>query len=606
MKDEDKTKAELRKELKFSKEELEKGLFKNIAEQKQTEQFILKNWDRHKEIFAYINKGITIYEAIENGKDFVIKDLNPAAEKFDHLKKEILLGKSILKELPESIHFNLFKTLQKIYKTGKSKKLTLFLNSTQQKNKVRREHYFCKLSSGEIVTVFDDISEKKQVKKELKDSEEYLKMLFNYAPDAYYVNDLKGHFVDGNLAAEKLTGYKKEELIGKNFLELKVLSDKDMHKAQESLSKNVMGSVTGPEEYVIIRKDKSTVTVEICNYPVKIKGDIYLLSIARDITERKQAEEMLHQYEHIVSSSSDMLALLDSSFHYLAANNAYVEAFKLTPEQLIGKTVVKVFGEENFNKVIRPRADRCLSGEEVNYQDWFNFPAYGQRYMDITYYPYFSRDNKVVGFVVNGRNITERKQAEEKLKKTLSATIETISKIVEVKDPYTSGHQRQVSQLAISIAREMDLSLDKIEGIRIASLIHDIGKIGVPTEILSKPTQLSDIEFSLIKEHSQIGYNVLKSNDFSHPIAQIILQHHERLDGSGYPQGLKGKDILIEACIIGVADVVEAMSSHRPYRPALGIDAALEEITQNKGILYDSEVVEACLKLFKEKGFKFE
>jgi len=198
-------------------------------------------------------------------------------------------------------------------------------------------------------------------------------------------------------------------------------------------------------------------------------------------------------------------------------------------------------------------------------------------------------------------DITKRKISEERLKKTMDAAIDTISKIVEAKDPYTAGHQQKVSLLATAIAKELNLSPDKVEGIRIASLIHDIGKISIPAEILSKSITLSDIEFSLIKGHSQIGYDILKSIDFSYPVAQIILQHHERLDGSGYPNNLKGDEILLEAKIIGVADVVEAMSSHRPYRPALGIDAALEEISKNKAILYDSKVVDACLKIFKKK-----
>jgi len=152
----------------------------------------------------------------------------------------------------------------------------------------------------------------------------------------------------------------------------------------------------------------------------------------------------------------------------------------------------------------------------------------------------------------------------------------------------------------------LGLSEYKIEGIRIASLIHDIGKIGLPTEILSKPTKLNEIEFGLIKGHSQIGYNVLKSIDFSYPIAKIVLQHHERLNGSGYPNNMKSDEILLEAKIIGVADVVEAMSSHRPYRPALGTDKALEEISKNRSTLYDKKVVDACLKLFKEKEVKFK
>jgi putative nucleotidyltransferase with HDIG domain len=154
------------------------------------------------------------------------------------------------------------------------------------------------------------------------------------------------------------------------------------------------------------------------------------------------------------------------------------------------------------------------------------------------------------------------------------------------------------------MAREMKLPKDKIEGIRIASLIHDIGKISLPAEILNKPTKLSEIEYSLIKDHSQVGHDILKSIEFPWPVARIVLQHHERLNGSGYPQGLKGDEIILGARIIGVADIIDAMSSHRPYRPAWGIDKVLEEITQNKGILYDPEVVDACIKLFKEKEFK--
>ncbi len=163
-----------------------------------------------------------------------------------------------------------------------------------------------------------------------------------------------------------------------------------------------------------------------------------------------------------------------------------------------------------------------------------------------------------------------------------------------------------MGQLSSAIAQEMNLSNEKINIINMAAAIHDIGKISVPVEILVKPIKLSTIEFDIIKIHSQTGYDIVKNIDLPWPIAWIILQHHERMNGSGYPNNLKGDEILLEARILGVADVVEAMSSHRPYRPALGIDKALEEITQNKGILYDSEVVDVCIKLFKEKGFKFK
>jgi len=200
----------------------------------------------------------------------------------------------------------------------------------------------------------------------------------------------------------------------------------------------------------------------------------------------------------------------------------------------------------------------------------------------------------------------EREQNFERLQRTLEGTVHALAAAVEMKDPYTAGHQRRVTQLACSIAEDMGLSEDRIAGIHVAGLIHDIGKINVPAEILSKPGPLNDTEYNLTKYHPQVGHDILNEIDFPWPVAQIVLQHHERMDGSGYPQGLKGEEILLEARILGVADAVEAMSSHRPYRPARGIDKALEEIAQNKGKLYDSKVVDACLRLFAEDRFHFE
>ena len=209
------------------------------------------------------------------------------------------------------------------------------------------------------------------------------------------------------------------------------------------------------------------------------------------------------------------------------------------------------------------------------------------------------------------QNLAERKRAErelqrslKKLQVTLEGTIRALASAVEMRDPYTAGHQRDVTQLACAIAKEMGLPEEQIEGIRMAGLIHDIGKINVPAEILSKPGTLNGLEFGLIKTHPQVGHDILNGAiEFPWPVAQIVLQHHERMDGSGYPQGLSGEEILLEARILGVADVVEAMASHRPYRPALSVSQALEEISQNRGVLYDPEVVDACLKVFAKKGF---
>jgi putative nucleotidyltransferase with HDIG domain/PAS domain S-box-containing protein len=210
------------------------------------------------------------------------------------------------------------------------------------------------------------------------------------------------------------------------------------------------------------------------------------------------------------------------------------------------------------------------------------------------------------------RDARERKGEEDALKSLLSrlkgslyGLVEACARAVEMKDPQTAGHQRRVAQLAVAIAREMDFSLNQLEGIKVAALLHDIGKIAVPTEILNKPGVISDLECELLKSHCQVGFDLLQNIDFPWPVQLAILQHHERLDGSGYPAGLTVTDIILEAKILGVADVVEAMICARPYGPAPGIDKALEEVYQKSGSLYDPEVVNICLKLFVEKGFNF-
>ena len=194
----------------------------------------------------------------------------------------------------------------------------------------------------------------------------------------------------------------------------------------------------------------------------------------------------------------------------------------------------------------------------------------------------------------------------DKMHRLLLDAVSSLGTALDIKDPYTAGHQKRVVSLARVIAAEMGLSAGDIEGLTVAGNLHDLGKIKVPSEILNKPGRLSSLEFEIIKTHAEAGYDIVKNIEFPWPVAEIILQHHERMDGSGYPRGLQGDDILMEARIVAVADVVEAMASHRPYRAALGINAALEEMEKHRGILYDAEVVDACLRVFREKGFSLD
>ena len=208
------------------------------------------------------------------------------------------------------------------------------------------------------------------------------------------------------------------------------------------------------------------------------------------------------------------------------------------------------------------------------------------------------------------QDISEKKRAEEEIKRYIQqlktavmSTVEVATTLSEMRDPYTAGHERRVAEIAVAIGAELGFDDRRIEGLRVAGHLHDVGKITIPSEILSKPGKLSPIEFQLVQGHALAGYNVLKSVEFPWPVAQIALQHHERMDGSGYPQGLKGEAILLDARIMAVADVVEAMSSHRPYRPGLGIEAALAEIERGRGTVYDPAVADACLKLFRDRGY---
>jgi PAS domain S-box-containing protein len=296
-----------------------------------------------------------------------------------------------------------------------------------------------------------------------------------------------------------------------------------------------------------------------------------------------------------------------------SANRAIYETFGGTEKDLkAGFNAWQLLSPENVDKSNK-NIKRLLMGEKIEGTEYTLKRMDGSAFPAIVISSLIHSNGKPVGFRGAIVDITERKQAEKVLKETLDSlrkavgvTIQVMVSAVETRDPYTAGHQVRSANLARTIATEMGLSQEKIDGIRVAGSIHDIGKLSIPAEILSKPTKLSEVEFSLIKEHARQGYEILKGVESSWPLAEMVYQHHERMDGSGYPRHLRGDEILPESRILAVADVVEAIASHRPYRPALGIEAALQEIEKNRGTLYDVAVADACLKLFREKGFQFE
>jgi PAS domain S-box-containing protein len=347
---------------------------------------------------------------------------------------------------------------------------------------------------------------------------------------------------------------------------------------------------------------------------LKIVGELFSFALSRkEVSEALKDSES--KYKALYEYANDAIFLVKGEC-FVECNTKTLHMFGCTKEQILGCSPLDFSppcqpGGKDSREEMLEKGRLALSGKP-QFFEWQHSRRDGS-----LFYAEVSFNRVGVGYetFLQGivRDITDRKLAERKLegtlqdlRKAMGATIQAITHVVETRDPYTAGHQRRVADLARTIATEMKLPQNRIEGIRMAGVIHDIGKISVPAEILSKPGKLTYKEFELIKDHPQTGYDILRDVEFPWPIATVILQHHEKINGSGYPQQLKGDEICLEARILAVADVVEAIASHRPYRPANGIDAALHEIEQNKGIFYDTEVVNACLTVIRENRFAFE
>jgi len=367
-------------------------------------------------------------------------------------------------------------------------------------------------------------------------------------------------------------------------------------------------------EVSIIRKDGNIRNLEVFRKQVLWNGETQFQALYSDITKRKQAEKNLRDSEEryrVVVEHAQESILITQHMKIVFANNAAAENTGYSVQALTAVALKKLIHPDDINMVTDYHLRR-LNGKEVPSIYSFRIICRDKTVKWVELNATLIQWEKKPAILNFLTDITSRKLLDEersesfkRTKETLDATVNSIAMIVETRDPYTTGHQLRVSHLARDIATEMGLTLDQMEFIGTAAIIHDIGKLSIPSEILSKPTKLTALEFELIKTHSQSGYNILKDIKFPWPVATVILQHHERMNGSGYPNKLKGKDILLEARIVALADVVEAISSHRPYRPTLGINFALDEITKNRVILYDANVVDACLRLFLNKNYTF-
>lgn len=445
----------------------------------------------------------------------------------------------------------------------------------------------------------------------------------------FCVYDINGRIVYMNDKFRELVDYPDDVIKNMNISDLAI--DRHKKRIRERMRSRLGEDKDGSWELPIRGRGGAEYTVIAKSSPLRqnnrIVGSILLVE---DITERKHAEEQLKESKRrladTIESLPDATMVIDREGRVLYWNREMVELTGYAAADMVGKGNYEYSLAFYCNR--RPILIDMVVDPKVKFDEQY---TYIHREGNVLFTetktgklkgkerilwgratPLFNTRGQIVGAIESVRDITDRKEAEEDLKKSherleaiFSGTVSALAVTTEKRDQYTAGHQHRVAELACAIAKEMDLPAKMIDDIKIAGTLHDIGKLFVPLDILSQSGKLTDIEMLFVKTHPAAGYDIVKSIPFDGPIAEIILEHHERLDGSGYPRGLAGDDILLQARVLSVADVVEAMASHRPYRAALGIDKALEEIETKAGVLYDKNVVDACVRVVKNNKFEF-
>jgi PAS domain S-box-containing protein/putative nucleotidyltransferase with HDIG domain len=458
---------------------------------------------------------------------------------------------------------------------------------------------------GDLI-VLKDITERVHIQRLLSESEYKFRILAEESPNLIFISK-NNSLAYINRKFTEVMEYRHEELYADGFDFLNLVND-ECRQQLVSISNEYRDEYNSRlVECTFITKSGKHLETILITKAITYSDGPATLGVITDITQLRAAQSL----SRAVLNSPTIGIYIIQKGRFKMVNPAFRNLADRTENELMQIDPMEiVFPEDQV--IVRENAIKMLKGELAGPYEFRYVRKNGEvRWVAEQVVPIiYQGERATLGSFID---IHERRQIEsevkesyKKLQRTVEGAIEAIATIAETRDPYTAGHQRRVAQLASTIAREMKLSEEQVSKIRIAGLLHDIGKVAVPSELLSKPGELTDIEFDLIKTHPQLGKEILKTMELPWVICPIVLQHHERMDGSGYPRGLTGEEISLEARILAVADVVEAMSSHRPYRPSLGLEAALEEISKNKGKLYDAEVVDVCLALFREKGFKYE
>jgi PAS domain S-box-containing protein len=442
----------------------------------------------------------------------------------------------------------------------------------------------------------------------LPSSKEIYSALLASSWDATLGLNREGTIIFWNQGAEQIFGYSTDEILGQPVTRLMPEKHKEGHTKVLSafLSGNYGG--TGTIEFEALRKDGSTFPVELSLSIWQQNGEFVGLAIGRDITERKQMEQALREsaerYCNLFANSLEAVFSADIEDDVSAGNGALEKLCGYCLEELNEIKPTNILPPES-GEYISKQVERILSADEpISGIVHKIFNKYGKGILIEQYLNFIKRKGTIAGFQESYRDIAERNKTAEQLKSSLINLAKIVSRVIESCDPYTAGHQQRVAELARLVGENMGLADDIVERLYFNGLLHDIGKISVPTSILTKPGKLAEEEWALIRAHTKQGYNILKDANLPWPVADAALQHHERLDGSGYPDGITGDKLSLEVSILAVCDVVEAMSSHRPYRPARTTTDILKELKDGRGTKYNVGVVDVMLPMVESGEFK--
>jgi len=455
-----------------------------------------------------------------------------------------------------------------------------------------------------------DISSRKQAEAELDSERTFSTSLIDSTPAFFVAIDKDGKTLMMNASMLSALGYTADEALETDYVATFV-PEADREELGQVFSRIMEDRASTVNQNRLLCKNGETLLVEWHGAPVLSEAGVmkYFFGVGIDITDRERTQEALRQKQQetqaVVATSRDWIWAIDQDGVHTYSNPAVEAILGYSPAELIGQSNFELLHPEDRAEV-DAQLPRWIS-EQKGWRDlvlrWRHRDG-SWRWLESNAVAITDTSGSLVGFRGVDRDITERLESEQRIRGALEGAIQAIAGTIETRDPYTAGHQERVTDLAVAIAQRLDLPDEQIEGIRVAAALHDIGKISTPAEILSKPGKLTELEYKIIQEHPKIAFTILKGIAFPWPVADIVVQHHERIDGSGYPEGLKGDDILLEARILAVADTVEAMAAHRPYRAAQGIEAALDVIRKERGTTYDEDAADACLELFERNGYE--